>query len=148
LRYGHKLPGQNQDLKPISYDFPQYKPGSGNPGTPLSDMDRVFGFFNALGTIAFAYAGHNVVLEIQATLPSTPDRPSKVEMWRGVMVAYGIVAAGYFPVALIGYWAYGNQVTDDVITFVSHPTWLVFIANIMVVIHVIGSYQVMYFNNS
>lgn len=142
LRYGHKLPGQNQGLKPISYDFPQYKPGSGNPGTPLSDMDRVFGFFNALGTIAFAYAGHNVVLEIQATLPSTPDRPSKVEMWRGVMVAYGIVAAGYFPVALIGYWAYGNQVTDDVITFVSHPTWLVFIANIMVVIHVIGSYQI------
>ena len=146
MRYGHNLPGQNQTLKkPISYSFPQYKPGT---GTPLNNMDRVFGFFNALGAIAFAYAGHNVVLEIQATLPSTPDKPSKVEMWRGVKVAYAIVAAGYFPVALIGYWAYGNQVTDDVITFVSYPTWLVFIANIMVVIHVIGSYQVSIFNNS
>lgn len=92
--------------------------------------------------MAFAYAGHNVVLEIQSTLPSTPEEPSKIAMWRGVKFAYGVVAAGYFPVALIGYWAYGNQVTDDIITFVSQPTWLVVIANLMVVVHVVGSYQV------
>ncbi|GJZ84944.1 lysine histidine transporter 1-like protein [Tanacetum coccineum] len=36
-----------------------------------STTGRVFIFFNALGTIAFAYAGHNVVLEIQATIPLT-----------------------------------------------------------------------------
>ena len=36
-----------------------------------------FGFFSALGDVAFAYAGHNVVLENQATLPSTPEKPSK-----------------------------------------------------------------------
>ncbi|MCI14071.1 lysine histidine transporter 1-like, partial [Trifolium medium] len=48
---------------------------------------KVFGFFNALGDVAFAYAGHNVVLEIQATIPSTPEKPSKGPMWRGVIVA-------------------------------------------------------------
>ncbi|KAL6584637.1 Lysine histidine transporter 1 [Orobanche minor] len=40
----------------------------------------VFSFFSALGDVAFAYAGHNVVLEIQATIPSTPEKPSKVHM--------------------------------------------------------------------
>ena len=32
----------------------------------------LFGIFNSLGTIAFAYGGHNVVMEIQATIPSRP----------------------------------------------------------------------------
>ena len=27
--------------------------------------DGIFGVFNALGTVAFAYGGHNVILEIQ-----------------------------------------------------------------------------------
>jgi hypothetical protein len=67
---------------------------------------KVFGFFGALGDVAFAYAGHNVVLEIQATIPSTPERPSKKPMWKGAVVAYVIVAACYFPASLVGYWAF------------------------------------------
>ncbi|CAM6092731.1 unnamed protein product [Calypogeia fissa] len=101
----------------------------------------VFGAFSALGTVAFAYAGHNVVLEIQATLPSTPERPSKVPMWRGVVVAYFVVAACYFPVALVGYWAYGNTITGNILLFLGKPRWLIATANFMVVIHVTGSYQ-------
>lgn len=53
-----------------------------------SKAGTVFNFFNALGDVAFAYAGHNVVLEIQATIPSTPEKPSKGPMWKGVVVAY------------------------------------------------------------
>ena len=33
----------------------------------FTKADGIFGVFNALGTIAFAYGGHNVVLEIQVT---------------------------------------------------------------------------------
>lgn len=98
---------------------------------------------NALGTVAFAYAGHNVVLEIQATIPSTKERPSKVPMWRGVVLAYIVVAVCYFPVSLVGYWAYGNLVGDNVLIYAAKPTWLLAVANLMVVVHVIGSYQVM-----
>ncbi|KAH7446318.1 hypothetical protein KP509_01G051400 [Ceratopteris richardii] len=104
--------------------------------------NSVFGIFNALGQIAFAYAGHNVVLEIQATIPSTPEKPSKVAMWRGVIVAYLVVAICYFPVALVGYWAFGNAVTDNILLDLDHPRWLIAIANLMVVVHVIGSYQI------
>ncbi|MCO5548320.1 hypothetical protein L7F22_001777 [Adiantum nelumboides] len=104
--------------------------------------NEVFGIFNALGQIAFAYAGHNVVLEIQATIPSSPEKPSKIAMWRGVVVAYAVVAFCYFPVALIGYWAFGNQVADNILISLENPTWLIAAANLMVVVHVIGSYQI------
>ncbi|KAJ6949334.1 lysine histidine transporter [Populus alba x Populus x berolinensis] len=107
-----------------------------------SKIGTVFNFFSALGDVAFAYAGHNVVLEIQATIPSTPEKPSKGPMWRGVIVAYIVVALCYFPVALIGYWMFGNSVSDNILITLDKPVWLIAMANMFVVVHVIGSYQV------
>ncbi|PKA54795.1 Lysine histidine transporter 1 [Apostasia shenzhenica] len=107
-----------------------------------SKAGTVFNFFNALGDVAFAYAGHNVVLEIQATIPSSVENPSKKPMWRGVVVAYIVVALCYFPVAFIGYWAFGNSVDDNILISLQTPHWLIALANMMVVVHVIGSYQV------
>ncbi|MED6157869.1 Lysine histidine transporter 1 [Stylosanthes scabra] len=107
-----------------------------------SASGTIFNFLNALGSVAFAYAGHNVVLEIQATIPSTPEKPSKIAMWRGVVVAYIVVALCYFPVAFIGYWMFGNAVQDDILVSLEKPAWLIAMANMFVVIHVIGSYQV------
>jgi len=104
--------------------------------------NNVFGVFNALGQVAFAYAGHNVVLEIQATIPTSPEKPSKIPMWKGVIVAYIVVAACYFPVAIAGYWAFGQTVEDNVLITLEKPTWLIAMANLMVVVHVIGSYQI------
>lgn len=102
----------------------------------------MFRVFNALGQISFAFAGHAVALEIQATMPSTPEKPSKVPMWKGAIGSYFINAICYFPVALIGYWAFGNDVSDNVLMDLKRPQWLIASANLMVVIHVIGSYQV------
>ncbi|KAK9117469.1 hypothetical protein Sjap_016416 [Stephania japonica] len=105
-------------------------------------VGTMFNFFSALGDVAFAYAGHNVVLEIQATIPSTPERPSKGPMWKGVLIAYIVVAVCYFPVALIGYWMFGNSVEDNILMTLRKPTWLIVMANLFVVVHVIGSYQI------
>ncbi|CAD6247179.1 unnamed protein product [Miscanthus lutarioriparius] len=95
-----------------------------------------------LGDVAFAYSGHNVVLEIQATIPSTPEKPSKKAMWKGALVAYIIVAICYFPVTFVGYWAFGSGVDENILITLSKPKWLIALANMFVVIHVIGSYQV------
>ncbi|KAK4409982.1 Lysine histidine transporter 1 [Sesamum angolense] len=97
---------------------------------------------SALGDVTFAYAGHNVVLEIQATMPSTLETPSKKPMWKGVIVAYIVVAVCYFPVALIGYWTFGNTVEDNILVSLKKPVWLIAMANMFVVVHVIGSYQI------
>lgn len=83
-----------------------------------------------------------MVLEIQATIPSTPEKPSKGPMWKGVIVAYIVVALCYFPVALVGYYIFGNSVEDNILISLKKPVWLIATANIFVVIHVIGSYQV------
>ncbi|KAL0535075.1 hypothetical protein IC582_029389 [Cucumis melo] len=103
---------------------------------------NVFNFLSALGDVAFAFAGHNVVLEIQATIPSTPDCPSKKPMWKGVVVAYLVVALCYFPVAFVGYLVFGDSVQDNILISLNRPVWLIIAANLFVVIHVIGSYQI------
>ncbi|XP_027922280.1 lysine histidine transporter 2-like [Vigna unguiculata] len=107
-----------------------------------STADAVFNFMTAMGDVAFAYAGHNVVLEIQATIPSTPEKPSKIAMWKGVIVAYLGVGFCYFPVAFIGYYVFGNSVDDNILITLEKPTWLIAAANMFVIIHVIGGYQV------
>ncbi|GLT71802.1 hypothetical protein SLA2020_437950 [Shorea laevis] len=63
-------------------------------------------------------------------------------MWRGVLVAYIVVALCYFPVALIGYWMFGNAVEDNILISLQKPSWLIAMANMFVVVHVIGSYQI------
>ncbi|XP_019103919.2 LOW QUALITY PROTEIN: lysine histidine transporter 1 [Beta vulgaris subsp. vulgaris] len=103
---------------------------------------QTFGFLSGLGTMAFAFSGHNVVLEIQATIPSTPEKPSKKPMWKGAFVAYIVVAICYFSVAFVGYLVFGNTVDDNILISLEKPDWLIAAANLFVVIHVIGSYQV------
>ncbi|KAH9654955.1 lysine histidine transporter-like 7 [Citrus sinensis] len=55
--------------------------------------------------------GHNLVLEIQGTLPSSKFNPSSQKMWRAVKISYMTIGMCSFPLALTGYWAYGNKVT-------------------------------------
>lgn len=98
--------------------------------------------FSALGSVVFAYGGHNFLMEVQATMPSTPEKPSKGPMWKGVLVAYIIVAICYFPVALIGYWMFRNTIEENILITLEKPKWLIAMANMFVVVHLIGSYQV------
>ena len=48
----------------------------------------------------------------------------------------------YFPVAFIGYYIFGNTVVENVLMGLDHPSWLIALGNILVVIHVISGYQV------
>ena len=111
-------------------------------GRSSTTAGNVLGFFTGLGDIAFGYAAHNVILEIQATLPSTPEKPSKKAMWKSMIVAYIVVALCYFPICIFGYWAFGNTVDDNILLSLEKPRWLIAAANIFVVVHVTGSYQV------
>ncbi|KAK6118668.1 hypothetical protein DH2020_047581 [Rehmannia glutinosa] len=81
-----------------------------NPVRSGSEIGRIFDVLNALGIIAFAFRGHNLILEIQATMPSSEKHPSSVPMWRGLKVSYSIIAMCLFPLAIGGYWAYGHMI--------------------------------------
>ncbi|XVF18111.1 hypothetical protein REPUB_Repub10bG0183800 [Reevesia pubescens] len=87
-------------LPEVSYD-----PVGGN-----TEIERIRGVLNALGIVAFAFRGHNLILEIQGTMPSNEKHPSHVPMWKGVKVAYTIIAMCLFPLAIGGYWSYGHKI--------------------------------------
>lgn len=50
---------------------------------------------------------------LQATMPSTFKHPAHVPMWKGAKVAYFFIALCLFPVAIGGFWAYGNLVSSS-----------------------------------
>ncbi|XP_073126487.1 lysine histidine transporter-like 7 [Henckelia pumila] len=71
---------------------------------------RVRNVFNGIGIIALAFRGHNLVLEIQGTLPTSPTQPSRKPMWRGVTISYLLIAMCMYPLVIVGHWAYGSKV--------------------------------------
>ncbi|KAM0967899.1 hypothetical protein ACFX13_016643 [Malus domestica] len=114
-----------------------------------SSSASVFAVLNALGIVAFAFRGHNLVLEIQATMPSTFKHPAHVPMWRGAKVAYFFIAMCLFPVAIGGFWAYGNLMPSGGILnalygFHSHdiPRGLLAMCFLLVVFNCLSSFQI------
>jgi len=109
-------------------------------------IERVMGVFNAMTTVLFAYGGHNVALEIQATIPVGGKHPSSSvpAMMRGVNWTFLVTGLCYFGVSILGFYAFGTSVSDNVLmAFQAGPTyWVVAMANIMVVVHVAAAYQV------
>ncbi|KAL6998685.1 hypothetical protein U1Q18_047815 [Sarracenia purpurea var. burkii] len=75
-----------------------------------SETDRICSILTALGIIALAFKGHNLVLEIQGTMPSNPKHPSHEPMWRGVKLSYLLIFVCLFPLAIGGYWAFGDTI--------------------------------------
>ncbi|MED6121253.1 hypothetical protein PIB30_028356 [Stylosanthes scabra] len=69
---------------------------------------------NAIGIILLAFRGHNLILEIQGTLPSDlKENKSKGKMLRGVIISYVVIALCIYPLAITGFWAYGNQIEKE-----------------------------------
>jgi hypothetical protein len=59
---------------------------------------KLTGSVSAIGR----YGGHNVILEIQAQMPSTSPKDTFKPYMRGVYLAYAIVSWCYFGVAFTG----------------------------------------------
>ncbi|KFK30149.1 hypothetical protein AALP_AA7G223300 [Arabis alpina] len=66
--------------------------------------------FNAIGWIALAFRGNNLVLEIQGTLPSDSKNPSSKIMWKAIVVSHAFIAICMFPLSIVVYWAYGDKI--------------------------------------
>ncbi|XP_050262751.1 lysine histidine transporter-like 8 [Quercus robur] len=75
-----------------------------------SNMEKISDILNALGIIALAFRGHNLILEIQGTLPSNQRHTSYKPMCAGVTISYIVIAMCQFSLAIVGFWAYGNKV--------------------------------------
>ncbi|XP_065880390.1 lysine histidine transporter-like 8 [Euphorbia lathyris] len=128
----------------VSYDPPMEYPKDNH-------RDSFFSVLNAFGIIAFAFRGHNLVLEIQGTMPSSAKQPSRIPMWKGVKFAYLIIGMCLFPLAIAGYWAYGNLIPEKgsgmlnaLYKYHEHDTSKVLlgITSILVIINCLTSFQI------
>ncbi|KAE9586688.1 hypothetical protein Lal_00004963 [Lupinus albus] len=116
-----------------------------------SEANNIFNVWNSLGIIAFAFRGHNLVLEIQGTIRSDATRqPSRFAMWKGVVYAYLVIALCLFPLAIGGYWAYGNLLPSNggmlsaLYKYHKHdtPKFIMIMTSLLVVINSLSSFQI------
>lgn len=121
-----------------------------NPVQAKTQIAQVFSVLNALGIIAFAFRGHNLTLEIQATMPSNEKHPSRVPMWKGVKLAYLLIAMCLFPLSIGGYWAYGQMIPQNggmltaLYAFHGHDTsqFIIGLTSLFVIISAVSSFQI------
>ncbi|XLU68985.1 hypothetical protein S245_028038 [Arachis hypogaea] len=100
---------------------------------------KVWAIFQALGNIAFAYSYSNILIEIQDTIKS----PFEVRtMKTATNVSIATTTAFYVLCGCIGYGAFENSAPGNLLTAFDKPFWLIDIANLALVIHLVGAYQV------
>lgn len=106
----------------------------------LTATTRTLHGFQALGNIAFAFTYAILLIEVQDTLKSPPAENKTMK--KASQYGIGITTVFYTLIGCIGYAAFGNDVPGNILTGFKNPFWLVDIANIAVVIHMVGAYQV------
>ncbi|CAN0920869.1 Amino acid permease 8 [Linum grandiflorum] len=111
-------------------------------GRDVSASQKVFNSLQAIGDIAFAYSYTPLLLEIQDTLKASKDENEVMK--KASIIGVSITTLFYTLCGVVGYAAFGNRAPPDLLTgFTSFkPFWIVDIANLCVVIHLIGAYQV------
>ncbi|KAF8726381.1 hypothetical protein HU200_019844 [Digitaria exilis] len=104
--------------------------------------EKAFNVLLALGNIAFSYTFADVLIEIQDTLRSPPAENKTMK--RASFYGLGMTTVFYLLLGCTGYAAFGNDAPGNILTGYAfyEPFWLVDIANICVIVHLIGAYQV------
>ncbi|KAK1431240.1 hypothetical protein QVD17_14556 [Tagetes erecta] len=112
-------------------------------GPNFSGMEKMWRTFSALGDVAFAYSFCFVLIEIQDTLKSSP--PENKQMKKATITGITASTVFYMMCGVLGYAAFGNDAPGNFLTGFGFydPFWLVDIANICIVVHLLGAYQVL-----
>ncbi|XP_004500168.1 probable amino acid permease 7 isoform X2 [Cicer arietinum] len=111
-------------------------------GVPTAKItDKIWLIFQALGDIAYSYPYSMLFLEIQDTLESPPAENQTMK--KASMTAIFITTFFYLCCGCFGYAAFGNATPGNLLTGFGfyEPFWLIDIANVCIVIHLVGGYQ-------
>nr|XP_027066030.1 amino acid permease 6-like [Coffea arabica] len=107
-----------------------------------SNTNNLWTTFTALGNLAFAYGFSDVLIEIQDTLGSS--KPENRVMKQASLAGISISTLFYMSCGLLGYAAFGDKAPGNILAGFGffEPFWLIDLANIFVVIHLTGAYQI------
>ncbi|CAN1239984.1 Amino acid permease 3, partial [Linum grandiflorum] len=111
-------------------------------GPQVTQTQKIWKSFQALGDIAFAYSYSLILIEIQDTLKSPPSESKTMK--KASLVSVSITTLFYMLCGCFGYAAFGDQSPGNLLTGFGfyNPYWLLDIANVAIVIHLVGAYQV------
>ncbi|XP_031276134.1 amino acid permease 6-like [Pistacia vera] len=111
-------------------------------GVDVTSTEKIWNSLQAIGDIAFAYSFAVVLVEIQDTLKSSP--PETQVMKKASFVGVSVTTVFYMLCGTLGYAAFGNNAPGNFLTGFGfyEPFWLVAIANVCIVVHLVGAYQV------
>ncbi|KAI3935149.1 hypothetical protein MKX01_031416 [Papaver californicum] len=96
----------------------------------------------AVGDIAFSYPYTGIHLQIQDTLPSPPAENKTMK--EASKIAISVTTFFYLFCGCFGYAAFGNQTPGNLLTGFGfyEPYWLIDLANVFIIVHLVGGYQV------
>ncbi|KAE9608669.1 putative amino acid transporter, transmembrane domain-containing protein [Lupinus albus] len=114
-------------------------------GVSIGDVTRtqkVWGIFQGLGNIAFAYSFSMILIEIQDTVKSPPSEVKTIK--KATKISILVTTLFYLLCGCSGYAAFGDTVPGNLLTGFGfyNPFWLIDIGNAAIVIHLVGGYQV------
>jgi amino acid permease len=109
----------------------------------VTPMDKVWRSLQAFGDIAFAYSYSLILIEIQDTIRAPPPSESAV-MKRATVVSVAVTTVFYMLCGSMGYAAFGDDAPGNLLTGFGFykPYWLLDVANMAIVVHLVGAYQV------
>ncbi|XP_043711742.1 amino acid permease 3-like [Telopea speciosissima] len=108
----------------------------------VSETQKIWRSFQALGDIAFAYSYSVILIEIQDTIKSPPSEAKTMK--KATLVSVVVTTLFYMLCGCMGYAAFGDLAPGNLLTGFGffNPYWLLDIANAAIVIHLVGAYQV------
>ncbi|KAL8482221.1 hypothetical protein ACS0TY_028394 [Phlomoides rotata] len=108
----------------------------------VTETQKIWRSFQALGAIAFAYSYSLILIEIQDTVKSPPAEHKTMK--KATLLSVAVTTVFYMLCGCFGYAAFGDLSPGNLLTGFGfyNPYWLLDIANAAIVIHLIGAYQV------
>ncbi|KAF3518396.1 hypothetical protein DY000_02064165 [Brassica cretica] len=108
----------------------------------VTETQKIWRSFQALGDIAFAYSYSIILIEIQDTVKSPPSEEKTMK--KATLVSVGVTTMFYMLCGCMGYAAFGDMSPGNLLTGFGfyNPYWLLDIANAAIVVHLVGAYQV------
>ena len=108
----------------------------------VTEAEKIWRTFQALGNIAFAYSYSMILIEIQDTLKSPPAENKTMK--KATLMGVSTTTVFYMLCGCMGYAAFGDNAPGNLLTGFGfyNPFWVIDIANAAIVIHLVGAYQV------
>ncbi|KAH1122650.1 hypothetical protein J1N35_005810 [Gossypium stocksii] len=108
----------------------------------VTGMQKIWRTLQALGAIAFAYSYSVILIEIQDTVKSPPAEYTTMK--KATLFSITVTTVFYLLCGCFGYAAFGDLSPGNLLTGFGfyNPYWLLDIANLAIVIHLVGAYQV------